>query len=230
VIIGAEGPANGYCSKSCNTDGDCGASALCLDVSATGSPMATYCFQTCTFGGSASKCHSRTDVGCLTIDATTTPTTDICFPVCSQDRDCPTGRVCDLAEGLCADTPTPGDPLGTHCTVAADGGTDSCAGFCLPISAGTATTSTRVASFCSILCVVGSLDACNWAAAGASLTSGGSHGVCAIAGQNAQVGDIGFCTQECDTAANCSDQSDPGVTCDTSLMSTIGHGTCNWGG
>jgi hypothetical protein len=42
------------------------------------------------------------------------------------------------------------------------------------------------------------------------------------------VGDIGFCTQECDTAADCSDKTDPGETCDTSNLSVIGHGTCGF--
>ncbi len=228
IIVGQEGPANGYCSKSCAVDSDCGASGLCLDVSATTTPMG-YCFETCSFGLAGTKCHSRTDVGCLTLDATTTPTTDVCYPVCSQDADCPTGRKCNLADGLCSDTASTGDPLGTHCTASADASTTTCAGGCLPISSG-ADAGAPVASFCTMLCVVGNLDACNWAGAGMSLATGGAHGVCGIAASTAQVGDIGFCTQECDAVADCTDKTDPGVSCDTSLMSTIGHGLCTWGG
>jgi pilus assembly protein FimV len=66
IIVGAEGPANGYCSKACTADADCSSGGICLDVSAAGAPAQGYCFQTCTFGGAAgsSKCHGRTDVGC----------------------------------------------------------------------------------------------------------------------------------------------------------------------
>jgi hypothetical protein len=228
-IVGAEGPANGYCSKMCSADTDCGGVGTCLNVSAANATAVGYCFQSCTFGGAdPTKCHSRTDVGCLTIDATTTPSTDVCFPVCSQDADCPTGRKCNLADSLCSDTPATGDPLGTHCMSDPDSGASNCQGGCLPVG-GAAGGTAPVASFCSMLCVVGNLDACNWVGAGTSLTSGGAHGVCALASSTAQPGDIGFCTQECDTAASCSDQSDPGLTCDTSLMSTIGHGICSWG-
>jgi hypothetical protein len=237
IIVGAEGPANGYCSKACTADADCSSGGICLDVSAAGAPAQGYCFQTCTFGGAAgsSKCHGRTDVGCLTIqaaDATTTPATpqvDICYPACSQDSDCPAGRKCDLGNALCADTVPAGDPVGSHCATNADAGTSNCAGGCLPI--GSAAGGTAVAAnVCTNYCVVGNLNACNWVGAGTSLMSGGgAHGVCALADPNAQVGDMGFCSQECDTAADCSDKVDPGATCDTSAMSTIGHGICSWG-
>ena len=234
IINGTEGPANGYCSKTCTQNTDCSDGGVCLDVSAAGANPLGYCFQTCTFGGAAgsSKCHGRMDVGCLTIqsaDTTTTPATpqiDICYPVCSQDSDCP-GRKCDLASALCADTASPGDPLGAHCTIDPDAGTSSCAGGCLPI--GSAAGGTAIAAtFCTNYCVVGNLNSCNWVGAGTSLTSGGTHGVCALASGNAQVGDIGYCTQECDTATDCSDKTDPGVSCDTSVMSTVGHGFCSW--
>jgi hypothetical protein len=228
IIEAAEGPANGYCSKTCALDSDCGTTAICLDVSATTTPLG-YCFQSCTFGGAGAKCHQRTDVGCLTIDPTTTPTTDVCYPVCSQDSDCPTGRVCNLADSLCSDTPSIGDPLGAHCVSNPDASTTTCAAGCLPLGSGT-DGGGQVASFCSMLCVVGNLDACNWADASVALTSGGAHGACAIAAVIAQPGDVGFCTQECDKAADCSDQTDPGVSCDVTLIKTVGHGICSWGG
>jgi len=227
-ILGNEGPANGYCTRACKADADCGGAGICLRVSPDNAATEVdYCFQSCTFGQNAAKCHNRTDVGCLTIDSTTTPTTDICNPICSQDTDCPTGRHCDLASSLCADTAATGDPLGTHCTVNADSGASSCAGGCLPIGSAAGGT---VANFCTMLCVVGTLDACNWVGTGSALTSGGVHGVCALSSADAQIGDIGFCSQECDTAANCTDQTDSaGLTCDTSAMSVIGHGICSWG-
>ena len=230
IIFETEGPAHGYCSKMCTVDTDCGNGnvGICVGVSsATATPQLGYCFQSCTFGGTATKCQGRTDVGCLTLPANgTIPAADVCYPICSQDSDCPVGRKCDVATNLCADTAAIGDPLGTHCTSNPDTGASSCAGGCLPVgNGGTAV----LASFCSMLCVVGNLNACNWVGAGSALTSGGVHGVCALSSSTAQVGDIGFCAQECDTAANCSDQMDTGLTCDTSLMSTIGHGICSWG-
>jgi hypothetical protein len=197
-------------------------------VSAANMTPVGYCFQGCTFGGTGGKCHQRTDVGCLTLPATpTAPAVDVCFPICSQDSDCPTGRHCDVATSLCANTAATGDPLGTHCVSNADSGASNCAGGCLPIGSAAGGTAT-VANFCSMLCVVGNLNACNWTSG--ALTSGGVHGVCALADANAQMGDIGFCSQECDTAANCTDQTDSaGLTCDTSQMSAIGHGICSWG-
>jgi hypothetical protein len=229
VFLGSEGPANGYCSKTCAADADCSSTGLCINVSTSNLFPVLYCFQTCTYGGAAgsAKCHGRPDVGCLTIDSTTVPTTDFCDPLCSQDSDCPSGRHCDLSNGLCADNAPTGDPLGAHCTADPDGGASSCAGFCLPI--GSAASTTPVANICTMACVVGNLNACNWVGAGTSLMSGGTHGVCALAGMSAMVGDVGFCAQECDATADCSDKTDPGVTCDTSLMSTIGHGICSWG-
>jgi hypothetical protein len=231
IFYGTEGPADGYCSKPCASDTDCGATGLCFDISANSMPPTPYCFQTCTFGQNAPKCHARPDVGCFPYDATTTPTTDLCYPLCSQDSDCPTGRKCDLGNGLCSDTPPAGDPLGTHCAVDPDASTTTCAGGCLPLGSST-DGGGQVASFCSMFCVVGNLDACNWAGAGVPLSTGGAHGVCLIAAGNAQVGDVGFCTQECDAVTDCSDKTDPGVTCDTdtSVMTTIGHGVCNWPG
>jgi hypothetical protein len=227
TIFETEAPAHGYCSKMCAGDADCGSAGLCVGVSSeTATTQVAYCFQSCTFGGMAAKCHQRTDVGCLTIDKTTSPTTDVCYPICSQDSDCPVGRKCDVATSLCADTAAAGDPLGTHCVSNLEAGTSTCAGACLPVGNGGTTV---IASFCTMLCVVGSLNSCNWVPAGTALTSGGAHGVCAFSSSDAQVGDIGFCAQECDTAASCSDQTDTGLSCDTAEMSTIGHGLCTWG-
>ncbi len=205
IIFETEAPAHGYCSKMCQVDADCGSGnvGICVGISsATATTQLGYCFQSCTFGGTATKCQGRTDVGCLTLDNTTTPTTDVCYPICSQDSDCPVGRKCDVATNFCGDTA----PIG-----AAAGGT------------------AVIASFCSMACVVGNLNACNWVGSGSALTSGGTHGACALSSADAKIGDIGFCSQECDTAANCSDQTDTGLTCDTSVMSVVGHGICSWG-
>ena len=226
-FFGTDGPPNGYCSKSCSADTDCGSGGICADISAVGSttPMGT-CFQTCTFGGAAgtAKCHGRTDVACLHDYSGATP--DYCRPLCTQDSDCP-GRKCNLADSLCADTAATGDPLGTHCVSDPDSGASSCASFCLAVGGASGGT-TAAANFCSIPCVIGNLNACNAAGTG-SLSSGGAHGVCAFSDMTAMQGDIGFCAQECDTAADCTDKTDTGVMCDTSVMSVINHGICSWG-
>jgi len=229
ILDGTSGPAHGYCTKTCAEDVECMPGGACLNTAAVGATPVGYCFKTCTFGGAGgtAKCHGRLDLGCVTIDDTASPTLDICYPICSQDSDCPTGRKCDLGSSQCTDTPRTGDPLGTHCTRDPDGGASSCAGGCLPIG-GAAGGTTAVASFCSMLCVVGNLQSCNWVGAGMSLASGGVHGVCALAAAGAMPGDIGYCTQECDTASECRNQTDPGVTCDVSAMSAVGHGFCGW--
>jgi hypothetical protein len=44
-------------------------------------------------------------------------------------------------------------------------------------------------------------------------------------------GDVGFCTQECDTAGDCLDKTDPNGLCDTAVASgtpIVPHGFCTW--
>jgi len=233
TTFGGGGPANGFCTKSC-ADADagdaCGAlNAVCVNMSTTATP-APFCMPTCAFGSMdrATKCRGRDDVACARLDDGAGGTLDICVPMCGSDIDCPSGRHCDKDVGFCLATPKTGSPLGSACMQAADGGTDSCAGFCLAIGSGGTTVTAR---FCSQACVLGAPNACNLAAGSASLAPAGSHGGCLYSATGAAVGDVGFCTQECDSTTDCLDKTDPNGMCDTSVTAgtTIApHGFCTF--
>jgi Cys-rich repeat protein len=155
-------------------------------------------------------------------------TVDLCVPLCGSDTDCPSGRHCDANSGYCTATAKTGSPLGTACMAPVDGGADSCKGFCLAIGSGGTTVTAR---FCSQACVFGTANACNIALGTASLAPAGSHGGCLYTASGAMPGDVGFCTQECDTVAECLDKTDPTGMCDTSIASgtTIApHGFCTF--
>jgi hypothetical protein len=96
----------------------------------------------------------------------------------------------------------------------------------LRIGSGTVVT----ASFCTRRCVFGQLNGCNWVGTGMSLTTGGAHGICGLGGADSDTGDQGYCAQLCETAADCSDKVDPGLTCDTTAMMAVQHGICFFGG
>lgn len=233
VIFGQGAPAHGYCTFACNENTDlakCDAiGGACVDLSLDqAAPAEAYCLQSCSVGsgGVDAKCHTRPDVACTPLsgdpDAGVIP--DVCLPTCSQDSDCPTNRKCDDRYAVCVDTKTAGDAAGAHCAYDANGtAAKTCAGLCLPIGDG----NKLVASFCTRRCVYGSLNACNFVAKASSLTTGGAHGACILGDDKADIGDQGFCVEQCDTANQCSDKADPGVACDTSVME-LGHGFCSW--
>jgi hypothetical protein len=220
------GPAHGYCSIACVNQATCAPrGGVCVDMSfLVTDPPNPWCLQACTFGGGSStnaaaraaKCHGRTDVACVqgaATDAGLPPA--FCEPICSQDSDCAGGRRCDPASSVCVSTTPTGAALGTKCTPTAD----TCAGACVPLTN---------ASYCTQPCVIGplSIPQCNHTAG--ALGAGGAHGLCGLSSATAESGDIGYCTQECETVADCSDRTDPGGTCDTSIKPAAGHGICSW--
>lgn len=220
------GPAHGYCSIGCVNQTTCAPwGGVCVDMSfLITDPPNPWCLEACTFGGGSStnataraaKCHGRTDVACFqgsATDAGLPPA--FCEPICSQDSDCAAGRRCDPASSVCVSTTPIGGALGTKCTTTAD----TCAGACVPLTN---------ASYCTQPCVLGPLTIpqCNHTAG--SLGAGGAHGLCGLSTATAESGDIGYCTQECETVADCSDRTDPGGTCDTSIKPVAGHGICSW--
>ena len=227
------GPSHGYCTVECSADASMCAplGGVCVDTTLnTTDPPAAYCLQECMPGmvaDQSTKCQQRPDQACTTLDDGVDTTIDpsVCLPTCSQDTDCPSPRKCDMRFNVCVDTPTPGDPLGAHCTIDTTGtAAPTCAGGCLPLGNGDGVTT--VASFCTTRCVIGSLAGCNWTTG--ALATGGAHGVCYLGQTGAGVGDEGFCSQLCDTPADCSNQTDPGVMCDATDMDVIGHGVCLW--
>jgi hypothetical protein len=85
------------------------------------------------------------------------------------------------------------------------------------------------ASYCSRRCVFGALNACSWVEKATPLATGGPHGVCVLASETADIGDQGYCVQQCDAVTECSDKTDPGATCDVTVPQ-LGHGFCSWNG
>jgi hypothetical protein len=207
------GPAGGICSYLCKNIDDTTCDAMngaCIDLGSSAVP-ALYCLEACETGGDpATKCHGRNDLGCLG---------GLCFPLCSSDIECPAGRRC--AFNLCLDSSRmlTGDPLFSHCTPSAGGGAGSCA---TPRCLGTTASSP---SYCSTECVIGSPTACNYALLSSPLT--GDHGFCSPMTSSDTHGDVGLCVQQCDKAADCQDQADPGLRCDLP-MPAAAHGLCAW--
>ena len=222
------GPAHGYCSTPCATAADQKCSnigGVCFDTSNAGDGSTLICLQSCVLGSPPdTKCHGRLDVACVPTTADQTSTVGECEPTCSSNAECPSGRNCDF--GVCVATSLrvpAADPAGTHCMPAAGGQPDSCKGstFCLTIGAATAPK-----NICTRACVLGSPTACEVVDATMSLGST-PHGICL--GQLTaapDVGDVGFCLQQCDTASNCLDQVDTGLICD--MSGGAPHGVCSW--
>ena len=233
-INGVGGPPGGYCTIPCK-DSDMAslmacdsAGGICVLTDATG--MNGMCMAACTPGGgsTAMKCGNRPDVACSPLfDSMGNMVDSACVPNCSQNSDCPTGRKCDERSNFCVDTPNTGTAFGAHCAFDATGKMDSCAGNCFPADSDAANNVT--ASFCSRTCTVGYINQCDWVDMNTPAATGGPHGVCLPIQQNFGFGDVGFCFQLCDKPADCSDQSDPNLVCDTSAIANVGHGVCLWG-
>lgn len=143
------GPAHGYCSLDCTTDPD-----LCLayDTRArcqTGTQMTeAYCMKGCTLGDATGedKCADRPDVSCALVGFLPS-----CLPNCGGDLDCPAGRHCNQADGICIDGPRSGDRPGVECDPSAFA--TNCDAYCSTLSNGE--------GVCSGLCTIGASYQCN---------------------------------------------------------------------
>jgi hypothetical protein len=123
-----------------------------------------------------------------------------CYPQCGSDEDCP-GRSCDLARGLCVDTPTAGLPIGARCANA-----NECAGrICLQLP--------DQESFCSAPCVFGQPIGCGYGIAGgprgAACVGPRVRGFLSTEG----VGDVGICAELCGEASECEQAATRGWVC-----------------
>lgn len=211
-IVNVAGPAGGICTYVCKTADDAacdGLNGLCINLGPSAAPV-FYCLQLCRPGGDpATKCHGRNDVGCLG---------GVCFPLCSSDGECPAGRKCAFNVCLDSTRTLPGDALFSHCVPGIDAGGSCSTPRCL----GTAAAGPN---YCTVECVIGSPTACNYALMSSPLT--GDHGFCAPMAPEDTRGDVGLCVQQCDRPADCRDQTDPGLTCNTT-MPGVAHGVCSW--
>jgi hypothetical protein len=86
------------------------------------------------------KCHGRVDVSCQRVASDLS----VCRPSCGSDSQCPAGRYCNVALGVCVDDPPLGDPIGAPCD---PDGPNTCAGYCFSPVDGWA--------FCSGVCTLG---------------------------------------------------------------------------
>lgn len=189
------GAAGGYCTAPCEAATDC--AAYDLGSGCAGGLCMLGCFSKDARAGEG-KCLDRPELACWSIAALGIAPFDptqrqpgICQPSCASDEDCQ-GRACDLALGLCVDTPLTGAAIGAPCTSA-----DDCAGrLCQPSIDGL--------SQCSALCSFGTFG-CGYAD-----NASPREAMCLVPGvfdanANASegLGDVGLCIELCDTAADC---------------------------
>jgi hypothetical protein len=186
------GAPHGYCTATCDTDGDCEtieADAVCVGVGSQ-----AVCVATCLAGDSGAKCQNRVDVACDPIVFFDFGIS-ICRPMCRNDEDCD-GRLCDLGSGACVSQLPDGDPIGSSCNPSLGIDESTCAtGQCLP----GATPGTDGLGVCTGLCTVG--------AGGCGTTEGmldAGEPFCLPMWGGTTVGDLGLCMQSC----NCDDDCD----------------------
>jgi len=210
------GFGNGLCTVDCtNNPGICGTSGTCvvMDSPVTANSRA-FCFESCALGPAlpaapVAKCHRRPDVACRPVNRE--ETVFACIPICVSDADCGT-RKCDMASGLCVDTPMTGKTIGSGCTASRMPSTECASGLCLPIESipdgGT------TPGICSALCTLGSPGACGYRTT--PLDAGSPAGACVLPwGQMGyNTGDLGLCLQLCDTNNDCG-YTAPNWTCRT---------------
>lgn len=181
-IFGEGGPANGYCTKECADDVDCGGSNVCVGG---------WCLEGCELGPELvyiddeldpDKCHGRDDVRCAELEGAA-----VCLPTCGTDDQCD-GGYCNLSTKVCTAQPSEGLPRGQGC----DPDAAECAGICVSFVDETGAVDFAV---CSDWCVMGGdiYEDCG----------GLEQGLCAFRPGDYGVGDGGFCTAACDEQADC---------------------------
>lgn len=219
------GPANGYCSAQCTSNAECAeidpASECVVAEGAQG-----VCMRTCfSLPGlfdpldpvlpplGENKCLTRPDLVCLSEVAqgvamfTGSRQPGWCFPQCGSDEECPNRR-CDLARGVCVDTPATGLELGARCT----SGAECAGGICVAVNA------EGTEAFCSAPCVLGQPVGCGYGPS-AQVREGGCLGP-RFGGFTADegIGDSGFCAELCDVDADCVQAASRGWICNVSSV------------
>jgi hypothetical protein len=191
--VGGEGPSAGLCVAECaRDDGTCEdrdetTTCVVLDDRGTSTPNddAAFCLPTCTLGepdAAVDKCRGRIDLVCA--EDTVGTGVGFCRPACRSDVDCG-DRHCNLSTGFCADSPTPGDPIGSNC--------DPTAPECACIEQGSSYAE------CSGVCRLGTVGCGQDTADGPPfdyycyLDPAGEGGL----------GDLGYCARACDCNDDC---------------------------
>jgi hypothetical protein len=169
------------------------------------------------------KCLGRRNVACNSVAflqleeyAGGTRQSGWCFPQCGSDEDC-SGRSCDLARGLCTDTPATGAALGSPCETG-----DDCSGnLCVAVGPDD--------RFCSASCVFGQPVGCgyglNASPRDASCFAPRVRGFLDSEGD----GDVGLCIELCDVDSDCTQFAAGNWQCVRSAdaLGRFGRGVCN---
>jgi hypothetical protein len=192
------GPQGGYCSAACSDTEECqaldGLSACGLFDDAT---QRGYCIALCVPGVSNVKCFADRAQACF--DSPANPGLGACFPVCQSDAACGPGLFCDLGAaglGVCTAAALVGGDIGAPCTRETEL-TDCKSGLCVELANGAGTVSGR---FCSANCTYGLIQGCGYD----RVTSEPRNALCGQAQlASGDAGDVGFCFELCDTAADC---------------------------
>jgi hypothetical protein len=199
-IFGGGAP-NGFCTKACAADWDCGSlGGVCYKIDPT---QPGRCTLPCMLAQlpqddvsglftklSPDKCRGRSDVRCARLGATMN---GVCLPTCGDDAQCD-GRYCDPRTVVCVDVPSTGLPIGAACDPTADASV--CAGLCVGFQTG--------AAICSDPCVLGADPD------GGPLPydcGGADRGLCAFHPMQNGAGDMGYCTPACTTQGECQNPS-----------------------
>jgi hypothetical protein len=216
IFLG-EGPAHGYCTRSCAED-----VSVCALYEVFNGPAATcivmgdgssYCFEGCKFGPNeltafdSDKCHGRPEVACSPVFDEFGYARPACLPQCNSDADCGAGLGCNPRTGTCGANVATGDPVGTPCGQPV-GGKSTCKGECVGFVH--VSGEDPFTFMCAESCTVGAPSACGWSGNGAapaaclfSSTIVSGHG-----GPGA--GDLGSCDQLCNDNCDC---SNPDLVC-----------------
>jgi hypothetical protein len=137
TLIHGEGPSGGMCLARCLPDHDfckaLDAQSRCVvlydgGTAADPSDDVAFCLPGCVLGtqpNELDKCRGRADLVCG--EAAASSSTGSCRPACRSDVDCP-GRACNLATGLCSDSPPAGAEIGSDCGGKAPA---ACSGGCI---------------------------------------------------------------------------------------------------
>lgn len=199
----------GICVTAC--DGKCGnttPASRCIATADDGD----ICMPSCTVGEpDLDKCGGFSDVVCEVISTTSSDGKHaVCHPFCTTDSDCKSDHFCDRSMGLCLTEPTDGLAFGASCAP----GSAECQGECIAVGE---------ESLCTHRCVLGSIENCG---------DEEHDGVCFLADTDESVGDVGFCSELCNTDSDCSAD---GFSCehfeDSSIDDAFGfRGVCNIAG
>jgi hypothetical protein len=209
------GPSNGYCSANCAADADCSGIDSQSECVVPAAGAAGLCLRTCLSQDPTSvaenKCLGRYDVACESVaylgqeDFSGLRQPGWCYPQCASNDDCGTRR-CDLARGLCVDTPRPVElkPLGARCEADTE-----CEGrLCIGLASGE--------TFCSAPCVFGQPIGCGYGKSASPRGAGCLRPLQTGFLSSEGIGDVGLCAQLCSDSSQCT-QADRGWECDLTV-------------